>query len=355
MRQIFIGPGAPFTSKKRRDSVNDNCLSFAIAVGNISLKMSAFIIFSLLSSLVLRARSARRRRTLIRDHASFSKKRAAVVRAGVARTHFVVDFDRTLTSYFTSRGERGDSCHGVVEKREGIAEKAAALNAYYYAIETDPKRTKEEKTPFMIEWYHAVNGMLAASNISRSDVAADVAAARLEIRSGMRSLLDAARHHGLNVTVFSAGIGDVIVEVLAQRWAGLPALAIHDGERLPRSLRVVSNWMQWSSPTARDAICTGWSEPLIHMYNKHASSLLPADLEEVSKCSAVVLVGDSEGDVTMADGLGADTVLKIGFLNISTSHELVTRYAELFDVVLLDDAPAWEVEDIVRELIQSGP
>jgi 5'-nucleotidase len=78
-------------------------------------------------------------------------------------------------------------------------------------------------------------------------------------------------------------------------------------------------------------------------------------LEEVSKCSAVVLVGDSEGDVTMADGLGADTVLKIGFLNISTSHELVTRYAELFDVVLLDDAPAWEVEDIVRELIQSGP
>lgn len=307
---------------------------------------------SLISSLVLSARYRRRRRTVIRDHASYSAKRAAVVRAGLARTHFVVDFDRTLTSYFTNSGERGDSCHGVVEKRGGIAEKAAALNAYYYAIETDPKRSKEEKTPFMIEWYHAVNGMLAASSISRADVAADVAAARLEIRAGMRSMLDAARHHGLHVTVFSAGIGDVIVEVLAQRWAGFPPLAVHDGARLPRSLRVVSNWMQWSSP-ARDATCTGWSEPLIHMFNKHASSLKPSDLEEVSKCSAVVLVGDSEGDVTMADGLGAETVLKIGFLNISTSHELVARYSELFDVVLLEDAPAWELEDIVRELIHS--
>jgi hypothetical protein len=42
------------------------------------------------------------------------------------------------------------------------------------------------------------------------------------------------------------------------------------------------------------------------MFNKHASSLGPSDLAEVSKCSAVVLVGDSEGDVTMADGLGAE-------------------------------------------------
>ena len=304
-------------------------------------------------------RSARRQRTLIRDPALFAMKRAAVLAAGVRETHFVIDFDRTMTTYKVKGGARGDSCHGIIEKRPLIAEKAAALNAYYYAIEIDPARSPEAKTPFMIEWYGAVNNMIAVSGITRRDIAHDVSVARIELREGMRALLDASRDVGLPVTIFSAGIGDVIMEVLTQYWAGREPLS---PEPLPRPLRVVSNWMQWGAPrdtssyTISDSEahpCTGWSLPLIHMYNKHSSALKATDFTELSKRRCVVLCGDSEGDVTMADGLDAEIVLRIGFLNSAATSppHLIDLYARIYDVVLLDDAPAWEVSDLIRELL----
>lgn len=38
-------------------------------------------------------------------------------------------------------------------------------------------------------------------------------------------------------------------------------------------------------------------------------------LQELSGRSNVILLGDSIGDASMADGVSHDTVLKIGFLN----------------------------------------
>jgi HAD superfamily hydrolase (TIGR01544 family) len=308
-----------------------------------------FITFASLFTISASLRMSRRRRTLIRDPIDFARKRASVISAGICGTHFVVDFDRTLTTYLVKNGARGDSCHGIIEKRPGIAEKAAALNTYYYAIETNPLISKEAKTPFMIEWYDAVNEMLSSSGITRQDIASDVTSARLELRYGMRTLLNAARDVSLPVTIFSAGIGDVIMEVLMQRWAGHEPMSLTP---LPRSLRVVSNWMTWLNGNP-EANCIGWSSPLIHMFNKHATSLKSHDFIELAQRKAVVLVGDSEGDITMADGLEAEIVLKIGFLNIAATAppHLIDHYSQIYDIVFLDDAPAWEVEDIIRELL----
>ena len=308
-----------------------------------------FITFASVFTITASLRLSRRRRTLIRDPIDFARKRAAVISAGVCGTHFVVDFDRTLTTYLVRNGARGDSCHGIIEKRPGIAERAAALNTYYYAIETNPSMSKEAKTPFMIEWYGAVNGMLSASGITRKDIASDVQSAQLELRYGMTDLLNAARDVSLPVTIFSAGIGDVIMEVLTQRWAGHEPMSLIP---LPRALRVVSNWMTWLNKKP-EAHCIGWSSPLIHMFNKHATSLRPDDFIELTQRKAVVLVGDSEGDISMAEGLEAETVLKIGFLNIAATAppHLIAHYSHIYDIVFLDDAPAWEIQDIVRELL----
>jgi hypothetical protein len=81
----------------------------------------------------------------------------------------------------------------------------------------------------------------------------------------------------------------------------------------------------------------------------------PAARAALAPRRAVVLVGDSEGDVTMADGLEVDTVLKIGFLNYLPESPppaaLVARYATLYDLVLLGDARADAVEELVRDLL----
>ena len=100
---------------------------------------------------------------------------------------------------------------------------------------------------------------------------------------------------------------------------------------LAETTTVVSNRMIW-----KDGVHAGFTEPLIHMYNKSQKSV-GAALENA------VLVGDSLGDSTMADGAaaGPDVVLKIGYLNApSPSADARAKYARAFDVVVRNDDDA---------------
>lgn len=65
----------------------------------------------------------------------------------------------------------------------------------------------------------------------------------------------------------------------------------------------------------------GFHRPLIHTFNKN-SSVIPANcIDELSHRNNVILLGDSIGDVSMAEGVRrCGNLLKIGFLN-----EVVTR------------------------------
>lgn len=108
--------------------------------------------------------------------------------------------------------------------------------------------------------------------------------------------------------MFSAGLRDVIEE----------ALALATGEALTSTTLVVSNRMLWSNGS--DAKLIGFSEPLIHMFNKNQSAV-PLNIQKRyvqrpflpqappnSLCSAsvarrnAILLGDGIGDVTMIDG-----------------------------------------------------
>lgn len=60
----------------------------------------------------------------------------------------------------------------------------------------------------------------------------------------------------------------------------------------------------------------GFQRPLIHTFNKNGS-VIPANyIDELSHRNNVILLGDSIGDVSMAEGVqGCDNLIKIGFLN----------------------------------------
>lgn len=65
----------------------------------------------------------------------------------------------------------------------------------------------------------------------------------------------------------------------------------------------------------------GFRGPLIHTFNKNSSVIPTACIEELSHRKNVILLGDSIGDVSMAEGVQrCGNLLKIGFLN-----EVVTR------------------------------
>lgn len=75
---------------------------------------------------------------------------------------------------------------------------------------------------------------------------------------------------------------------------------------------------------------TGFSSPIIHVFNKTAGSITN---NRIPKRPNVLLLGDSTGDVHMADGATIDdptgqlgTVLRIGFLNESVRYAFFLRH-----------------------------
>jgi 5'-nucleotidase len=102
---------------------------------------------------------------------------------------------------------------------------------------------------------------------------------------------------------------------------------------------VVSNFMKFD----KAGHLIAFYDPLVHMFNKNAEHL--ADQTEYRAAVAdrpnVLLLGDSLGDVTMADGQASSpqVVLRIGFLN-SKVDDLLEQYMEAFDVVVLNDDSA---------------
>merc|ERR1719210_2928596 len=113
------------------------------------------------------------------------------------------------------------------------------------------------------------------------------------------------------------------------------------------NVRVLSNTLQWDS----DGCHVGFSEPLIHMYNKSLQDA-PAPLKDMIKNRHVgVLCGDSIGDLTMTSGHETTMVMKFGFLNEKVEERL-PNYMNPggYDHLILNDGSYESVLDIVRRI-----
>lgn len=68
-------------------------------------------------------------------------------------------------------------------------------------------------------------------------------------------------------------------------------------------------------------ILKGFKGELIHVYNKHDGALKNTEyFKQLKDNSNIILLGDSQGDLTMADGVAnVEHILKIGYLNDKVS------------------------------------
>ena len=65
----------------------------------------------------------------------------------------------------------------------------------------------------------------------------------------------------------------------------------------------------------------GFKGDLIHIYNKNENAIHKSDyFQKIAHRHNVILLGDSMGDLRMADGAAGENVLKIGFLNDKVRH-----------------------------------
>jgi 5'-nucleotidase len=152
-------------------------------------------------------------------------------------------------------------------------------------------------------------------------------------RDRLDTMLRFCEEENIPVLIFSAGLADVILQIMILNDLWLP------------NMHLISNKMIFNE----DGICIGFKEPLIHVFNKNEASVVhTTHFSSIQDRRNVILLGDSLGDLRMADGLSHDVSLTIGFLNHDT-EEWIEKYEEAFDIVILNDSPM----DIVCDLLQA--
>ena len=265
-------------------------------------------------------------RMRVKDKPRVENLLTTLVQGGLDKLQLVIDFDHTLTKVKNEKGDILDCSWGVMENSPLLSkeytEDCRAIKARYLPIEHDSKMSVEEKIPHMVAWYTEANKALQKSGVHKKDFTDMVKASNVDFRDGSHDMLTYLHDAGIPVLVLSAGLGDLIVEILKYK------NAYHS------NLKVVSNFLAYDS----EGHVTGLDGDIIHVYNKNENAIHDSDYFSILQArNNVILLGDSLGDLHMADGLdNPEGVLKIGFLNTNIEERLDT-YMGLYDIVLMDD------------------
>lgn len=275
---------------------------------------------------------------VIGDPAGLQRKIDNIRRGGgLSKLQVIADFDMTLTKYLVN-GRRGQSSHSLLNQGNPEYDlKRQQLFDYYYPLEISPTIPLPEKTKLMEEWWEKTHFLLVEGGLSRQAIVESVAGAVIEFRDGVHHLFQYLQDNSVPVLIFSAGLSDIIEEVMHQKLG-----------RKFSNVRVVSNKMDFDS----DGNLLGFKGKTIHVLNKneHAlglSSQKPVrdmendmldetDVSALQRRTNVLLLGDHLGDLGMSDGFNYENRISIGFLNENVDAWL-DDYKKSFDVVLPND------------------
>ncbi|GAB4855198.1 hypothetical protein Ancab_023823 [Ancistrocladus abbreviatus] len=288
-------------------------------------------------------------RVVVGDVQSLERKKAAIRAAGPTKLQVIADFDSTLTKYRIN-GQQGNSSHGLLQQgNPEYDNKRRQLYDYYHPLEICPTIPIEEKTKLMEEWWGKSHALLIEGGLTCDAVRQSVANSRIAFREGLVELFELLEEKDVPVLIFSAGLADIIEEVLRQK---LP--------RCFKNIEIVSNRMVFDD----NGHLLAFKGKTIHVLNKNEHALdMAAPVHDrigevdgpsfnyfsMKKRNNVLLLGDHIGDLGMSDGLSYEARISVGFLNDNVKESL-DCYRGAFDVVYLNDAPMWGVVDLVSDL-----
>ncbi|KAL3669205.1 hypothetical protein V7S43_005588 [Phytophthora oleae] len=304
-------------------------------------------------------------RMIIGDPDVFARKMKKFTQDGADQLLVIADFDRTLTPYYKRKSdpkaplEQESSSHGllmtssVLNPRVCVGEQE--LFAKFYPVEMSPTLSEKEKLPFMEQWWNSAHSLLIEYKVTKEQVNQAVALGSLSFRQGFHPLFKLLHDHQVPTLVFSAGLYDVIHAALEQEFAaenkrkgGDVTKRTNDRVFTPSNVHVVSNMMRFDEKE----VIEGFDGKVIHSLNKTAQVLLDSPLWTDSKIKRqnVLLLGDSRGDVRMCEGLDAEEIIRVGFLNVHVD-EALEEYLDLYDVVFTHDASLVPVQMLVEQIM----
>ncbi|XP_024387720.1 uncharacterized protein [Physcomitrium patens] len=285
---------------------------------------------------------------VIGNPVQLEEKKKAIKSAGLSTLQVIADFDMTLTKYLVD-GVRGQSTHALLKSNPAYDRKRHELFEYYYPLEISPTLPADEKAKHMEEWWEKSHALLIEGGLNYESIVSSVANATISFRDRITEFFETLDEDGVPLLIFSAGLADIIEEVLKQK--------LH---RVFSNIRVVSNRMEFDD--CGDLI--GFKGKTIHVLNKNEHALeMAAPLHDddgnlvgentgaaiIQGRSNVLLLGDHLGDLGMSDGVDYDNRISIGFLNENAENWLET-YKKAFDIVILNDGSLKPVIELVKEL-----
>ncbi len=273
----------------------------------------------------------------IRDEEEFKKKISKLKEDGLRNLHIIADFDQTLTKAYT---EDRKTVSSFAQIRDGgyltdeYKKKAYELFDIYYPIEKDPTIPIKEKIKKMEEWWNKHMELMVEVKLSK-DILMEIARkGDFHPRDSLFEMIDFIKDNELPFLIFSAGLGDVIDEYL--RTLG----------KLTKNVHIISNFYNFNE----EGSVIGYKSRAIHVFNKNEISIKGTPYhDEIKNRKNVILLGDSMGDLNMADGMEHDCIIKIGFLN----HDdplMIEQYTNAYDVVLMGDASLEYVLDLLKRI-----
>ncbi|XP_047015644.1 7-methylguanosine phosphate-specific 5'-nucleotidase isoform X3 [Ictalurus punctatus] len=244
-------------------------------------------------------------------------------REGPNALQVISDFDMTLTR-FAHKGTRCPTSYGILHSSTVISEdckaKMSDLFDLYYPVEINNSMSVEEKIPHMEEWWTRAHDLLIKEQIRKDQLVQAVRDSGAMLREGYKSFFDVLRWNSVPLLIFSAGVGDILEEVITEHGVFHP------------NVRVFSNYMDFD----QHGVVRAFKGDVIHTFNKREGALQNTQ-QFVHDRSNVLLLGDSLGDLDMADGVqGLRNILRIGYLNDKV-EERREAYVKSYDIVLEKD------------------
>ncbi|KAL7689344.1 putative pyrimidine 5'-nucleotidase, HAD superfamily [Plasmopara halstedii] len=284
-------------------------------------------------------------------------------RDGADQLLVIADFDRTLTPYYKQNSnphgplEPESSSHGLLMTstvlHPQICKGEQELFARFYPVEISPVLSTYEKLPLMVDWWKSAHQILVEYKVTKKQVTQAVALGSLSFRQGFHSLSKLLYDQEVPILIFSAGLYDVIHAALEQEFAAeknrTSEFGVMKGNSkvsTPSNMHVVSNMMRFNA----EGVIEGFDGKLIHSLNKTARVLLNSSFwkeHHLGRRRNVLLLGDSRDDVRMVEGLDAEEIIRVGFLNVHVSENL-DEYLDLYDIVLTHDASLIPVQMLVE-------
>jgi len=264
----------------------------------------------------------------------------AFMQEGADKIHILSGFDSTLTRTLVN-GEKVNSLIAVLRNNKLLTpdyrDRADALFNKFYPIEHNPHISFKEKKRAMHKWWILHFNLLIKAGFSKKDIAKTVKLAKTTLRAGGQRFFKLLGENKIPLIIMSAsGLGRESVKAYLKY-----------GNNHTNNIHIISNSFIWN----KNGRAIGYNKPIIHSVNKDETLVknFPAVMKKIKLRTNVVLMGDMLEDLHMITGFNYDHLIKIGFLNENIKTKLPI-FKKHFDVILLNDAPMYFVNQLLKKI-----